>query len=88
MSLRLRASRQEKLSISAEALNVLQDELREEDDRFKEAVKAAEDSAILAEVWNLPVSVSCACTEYSASLPHIILLQLIGEGCRSYEPSY
>jgi outer membrane murein-binding lipoprotein Lpp len=50
MSLRLRASRQEKLSISAEALNVLQDELREEDDRFKEAVKAAEDSAILAEV--------------------------------------
>lgn len=50
MSLRLRVSCQEKLKTSADALQILQDELQEEDDKFKEALKAAEDSAVLAEV--------------------------------------
>jgi hypothetical protein len=58
MSLRLRASRREKLSTSAKALQALQDELQEEDDKFKEAVQAAEDSAVLAEVCNVPVLLS------------------------------
>jgi hypothetical protein len=51
-------SRREKLSTSAKALQTLQDELQEEDDKFKEAVKAAEDSAVLAEVCNVPVLLS------------------------------
>ena len=65
-------SRQEKLSTSAKALEILQNELQEEDDKFKEAVKAAEDSAILAEVvHNTPVFVSI---RYKSSLSHITLL--------------
>lgn len=50
ISFRLRVSRQEKLVVSSRILKALQDELVMEDNKFKEAVKAAEDNARRTEV--------------------------------------
>ena len=43
-------SRQEKLEDSARALESLQNELNREDDKFKEAIRVAENSAKATEV--------------------------------------
>ena len=74
-------SRQEKLAESSRILKGLQEELLMEDNKFKEAVKAAEDNARLTEV-NIFFH-SCIFMYLQWLYSYICLRAILGEsGCR------